>query len=90
MPRGPIPDKPKGRPTVPEVLPRARSHMERTDWIGGALHVSLSDGNLGDDSLEFCARKAHEQGDAEAEEIARLMLQMTGTQRRRIYGGLRG
>lgn len=90
MARGPIPDKPRDRPTVPEVLEQAKAYGaslgEYHAW--GHLHIALEDGNLEDDSILFCAERAVEDGDADGARIAEMLLAMTGTQRRKIYASL--
>jgi hypothetical protein len=90
--RGPIPDKPRDRPTVPEVLEIARAYNtvleQRGSYVWGPLHIALGDGNLEDDSIVFCAERAVEDGDAEGARIAEMLLAMTGTQRRKIYACL--
>lgn len=80
MARGPIPDKPPNRPTVPDVLPLVQRFLAR-EWNGGGLHCALVDGNL--ESAFFA--DAVDDPDPECAEIARKMLAMTSTQRRRIY-----
>lgn len=84
MSRGPIPDKPSDRPTVPEVLPLVRDYYA-DHMTGGILHVVLDDGNLEDGHIKGCIEQAVLEGDARAEAIGRMMLQMTRTQRRRVY-----
>ena len=87
MARGPIPDKPRDRPTVPEVLPIAKTYYDRHS-LGGSLHVVLEDGNLGDGHIEWCREYARTEGDAEGAALASMLLGMTGTQRRCVYRSL--
>lgn len=54
---------------------------------GGWLHIVLDDGNIGDDSVDFCIGEAEKNCDEEAEELARLLRIMSHTQRKRIYMG---
>jgi hypothetical protein len=42
-----IPDKPRDRPTVPQVLPFVRAYYNDYN-VGGSLHIALEDGNLED------------------------------------------
>lgn len=72
------------KPTIPEVIERFRAYhrMHPTTW--GALHIVLSDGNVADSHVESCIRNAQETGDTEGEELARILLRMSQTQRRKL------
>lgn len=86
MSRGPIPDKPKDRPSVPEVAELARAYYEKPgNGCGGSLHIVLDDGNLEDGHIEFCRTYAAERDDADGVRLAELLLQMTPTQRHKVY-----
>jgi hypothetical protein len=88
MSRGPIPDKPQDRPTVPEVLRLVvEFYAKPGNEAGGNLHVVLDDGNLEDQHLEAARKRAWDSQDTDAVVIADLMLDMTRTQRRRVYVG---
>lgn len=78
---------PADRPTVPEVLPIARAYYAKNP-AGGSLHIVLDDGNVGDDSVEFCEKVATEEGDADGVELARLLRRMSKTQRHKLYMAL--
>ena len=83
--RGPVPDKPSTRPTVPEVTVLARAYYAKPgDAAGGNLHVVLDDSNLDDSSISFCLERAHEAGDADGVVLAEKLLALTRTQRRRL------
>jgi hypothetical protein len=79
-----IPDKPANRPTVPQVLPFVRAYYN-DHGAGGSLHIVLDDGNLEDGSVQFCIDSAEERGDAAGAALGRLLLQMTRTQRAKVY-----
>lgn len=75
--------KPNATITVPDVLDRFRAyHAHEPVW--GSLHIVLDDGNIDNASVRFCAKWASEHGDAEGIELAEILLQMSGTQRRKI------
>jgi hypothetical protein len=86
MSRGPIPDFPRDRPTVPEVAPLIDAYLEQHP-VGGNLHIVLEDGNIEIDHILWCRENARERGDDDAVRIATLMTQMTPTQRRKLYRG---
>ena len=81
MSRGPIPDKPRDRPQVPDAMPLVHSIYERHS-AGCCMHIVLDDGNLEDGSIEFCRGIAEHD---DCRRLADMMLQMTMSQRRRIY-----
>jgi hypothetical protein len=86
MARGPIPDFPHDRPTIPDVVPlllKFYKHEENSS--GGPLHIVLDDGNIATHHVTWCAEQARREGNSEGEEIATLMAQMTLTQRRKLY-----
>lgn len=81
MSRGPIPDKPADRPTIPEVVARfAAYYRQNPAW--GSLHVVMDDGNW--NSVEWCRDYAQREGDAEGAALAEILLQMTKTQMRKL------
>jgi hypothetical protein len=85
MSRGPIPDFPRDRPQVPDVVDRfVAYYRENPAW--GSLHVVMDDGNWG--SVDFCKWWAMEQipPDREGWELADILGQMTTTQRRKLAG----
>jgi hypothetical protein len=86
MARGPVPDFPRDRPTVPELVPLLEAfYCQEKNFNGGALHVVLADGNLDVCFVEWCREQALECGDEEAAKIADLMSKMSPTQRRKAY-----
>lgn len=91
MARGPIPDKPRDRPTAPQVLTQVKAYVEKVGsapggpayWNGGNLHVVLADQNEADESIRWCRERAAERDDADAVELADALLSLTRTQRRK-------
>jgi hypothetical protein len=77
-------DKPRDRPTVPDVLPLVRSIYTR-HCAGCCLHILTDDCNVDDDSAAFCLETARERGHAECITAAEMLVQMTTTQRRKVY-----
>jgi hypothetical protein len=53
--------------------------------VGGNLHVVLDDGNIEDDCVKFCRERAVEEGDVDGIELADALLQLSYTQRRKVY-----
>lgn len=71
------------KPTIPEVLPDFLAYYrQHPAW--GALHIVLDDGNVLDRDVEFCIKYAAENGDAEGERLARILLKMSVTQRAKL------
>jgi hypothetical protein len=71
------------KPTVPEVLPLARAIYAR-NHVGCCLHIVLDDENVGDGDVQFCLEQAVKREHKDCEELARKLLSMTRTQRRKI------
>lgn len=85
MSRGPIPDKPADRPTVPDVLELAAAYVRKPgNALGGNLHIFLEDENLDDGDLTFCRDRAAAARDGDGVRLAEALLAMTRTQRRRV------
>lgn len=73
------------KPTVPEVLPRARDYVARPgNEMGGRLHIVLEDGNYEDRHVKFCHDQCVLDGDHEGEFLCDLLLAMSRTQRRKL------
>jgi hypothetical protein len=69
--------------SIPNVVGRFISyHAKDNAW--GSLHIVLSDGNVKNSNVEFCIREAHDKGDVEGEALARILLDMSKTQRCKI------
>lgn len=83
--RGPIPDKPRTRPTVPDVLPLVREYYSRPEnGCGGSLHIVLDDHNLEDHCIAFCREWAAKRSDHDGVRLADLLIQLTRTQRQKL------
>lgn len=83
-------NKPSDRPKVPEVRALAEAYYEKPgNECGGSLHIVLDDGNVEDGCVTFCEQWAHERGDNDGVALARLLIQMTRTQREKVYRTLR-
>lgn len=71
------------KPTIPTVIDRFRTyHAQNPTW--GALHIVLEDGNTHDADVQFCIDLAVQIKDTEGEALARILLTMSQTQRRKI------
>lgn len=71
------------KPTIPEVLDRFRAYRSKNPaW--GSLHVVLYDNNVQDCFVRSTIEHARVNGDAEGEELANILLQMSRTQRLKI------
>jgi len=68
--------------TVPEVLPLAKALIPVS---GCCLHIVLDDGNIDNGSVAFCIEDAVVHGHKDCERLARMMLTMSRTQRRKVY-----
>lgn len=84
-----IPDKPRDRPTVPQVKPLVKRIYDGEcksglGAVGGCLHVELDDGNIRNHFLEAALTSAWRDLCPLCREVVTLMLQMTMTQRRKV------
>lgn len=81
-----IPDRDPNRPKVPEVLVLVSVYYRQPDnGCGGLCHIVLDDGNLDDGSVTYCLERCVAEADKAGAAIMRAMLQMTRSQRRRLY-----
>jgi hypothetical protein len=70
------------KPTIPEVLARfVAYHRDNPTW--GALHSVLADGNVSDGAVASCLYSCI---GLEGEDLCRLLLRMSKTQRRKLPG----
>lgn len=75
--------KPSATITVPEVKERFREYwLDNPVW--GSLHIVLDDFNIHDHHVEHCIETAIERGDIEGEALARILLQMSKSQRLKL------
>lgn len=73
------------KPIIPEVVARfARYNEQPGNGAWGSLHVVLDDGNTQDLHVTGCIEYAHEHDDMEGEELAKLLLRMSRTQRAKL------
>jgi hypothetical protein len=77
-------NKPRDRPTVPQVLPLVNAVYER-HCAGCCLHILTDDCNVEDDHADYCLTQARERDHADCIAAAELLVRMTETQRREIY-----
>jgi hypothetical protein len=71
------------KPNISDVFDRFFDYYkENPEW--GSLHVVLSDGNLEDYFVNGCIEWAQERKDVEGEELARILLLMSKTQRGKL------
>jgi hypothetical protein len=69
--------------TVPEVLDRFKAyHLDHPVWH--SLHIVLEDFNVDNHHVEWCIEYAIKEGDKEGEELAKILLQMSKSQRLKI------
>lgn len=75
-------DPPK-KITIPEVIERFKEyHKQNGAW--GSLHIVLDDHNVEDSSVLFCLDWARENNDTEGAELAKILYQMSKTQRLKL------
>lgn len=76
------------KPTVPEVIPLVRFYcaQEEAEGLGGRLHSFVEDGNCEQADIEWHLEDAKNHCDELAIAICRVLLKMSMTQRRKIYG----
>ena len=70
-------------PNVREYVPRFTAYL-RENCVWGSLHVVLEDGNVGDSSVDYCIESAVAKGDTEGEALARILRDMSRTQRSKL------
>ena len=69
--------------TVPDVIDRFKEYwLDNPAW--GSLHIVLDDFNIDDHHVEHCIQYAVEKGDTEGEALARILLQMSKSQRLKL------
>lgn len=77
-----------GKPTVPEVMPFVwmfRDLDDCSNGVGGSLHIVLQDPNWKDHHVQFCVEYAARKGDRPGEELGKILLRMSQTQRSKLY-----
>ncbi|MDP3963705.1 MAG: hypothetical protein Q8Q39_04375 [bacterium] len=74
------------RLTVPDVAPLVQAYYSKPgNGVGGSLHIVLDDGNIEDSHVRFCRKHAETLNDIDGIRLCDLLLQMTKTQRRKLY-----
>lgn len=77
---------PSPKPTLPDVIPLVRAYYAKPgNSAGGSLHIVLDDGNVSDAHIRFCMDEAQKNGDEDGVILARLLLSLSKTQRRKLY-----
>lgn len=74
------------KPTIPEVMPLVRElYATPQGTCGCCLHIVLDDGNIEDDHVRFCVDWAVKHDHPKCAELARVLLRMSKTQRKKLY-----
>lgn len=73
----------RSKPTVPEVLPLVRA-LYRRHSAGCCLHVVMDDCNVGHAVMASVLASALDVGHGDCVRLARLLAQMSPSQRRRL------
>ena len=74
------------KPTREEVSKLVKDYYAKPDnLVGGNLHVVLDDGNIQDYHIELCLKQAEEERDEDGIILAKALLEMSLTQRKKIY-----
>lgn len=60
-------------------------YQQPDNGAGGSLHIVLDDGNLETSNVQFCLEWARKEHDEDGEALALMLLEMTRTQRGRVY-----
>lgn len=75
------------KPTLPEVDPIiSQLYATPNGGAGCCLHIVVDDGNIDDDDVAFCVQEAERREHPWCEALARVMLRMSKTQRRKVSG----
>ena len=78
-----IPDLPRNRPTVTQVLPHLRA-IYASSPVGCHLHIAVDDGNLRTADLERCVERAMNDDCIACIATGEAMIMMSSTQRRKL------
>jgi hypothetical protein len=77
---------PKAKHRVPDVVKMVHAYYATEgNEAGGYLHIVLDDGNLGDDSINYCRVECEKVGDAAGVLLSDILLEMSKSQRQRLY-----
>lgn len=69
--------------TVPEVHERIRQYLKNMN-SGCGNYGLFFNGNYGIDHIEFCIQRCVDESDTEGEEIGKVLLTMSKTQRKKL------
>jgi len=73
------------KPTIPDIMPLLEAFAEAPgNSMGGCLHIVLEDGNTENEHVQWCVDHAIEKGDELGAAVAKVMLAMSRTQRRKL------
>jgi len=73
------------KPSVRNVLPLVLAYYAKPgNLAGGSLHLVLDDGNVDDDSVQYCLHHARAAGDVDGVALASTLAKMSRSQRRRL------
>ena len=72
-------------PTVPQVFPLLQAVYAR-HCAGCCAHIVTDDGNVEQESAEFCLQRAQERGHPDCLALCEALVLMTPTQRHKLYG----
>ncbi len=74
------------KPTLPEVIPLALDYYAKNgNSACNNLHIVLGDGNIKNHFVESCLQRAQEANDVDGIVLAKLLLRMSRTQRKKLY-----
>lgn len=77
-------DKPRNRPSVPDVFPILREIYGR-HCAGCCCHIVTDDGNYEQEHADWCLQYAREKQHTDCIAALEMLVQMTDTQRRQVY-----
>ncbi len=77
-------DKPRDRPTVPDVLPLVRAIYQR-HCAGCCLHIVTDDDNCEEEWMPFVLETARTREHPDCLAAAEMLAQMTPAQRHEVY-----
>lgn len=66
----------------------ANYYLKPENGAWGSLHIVLDDDNVRDSDVEFCIQRAKDKNDLEGEELGKILLQLSKTQRLRLSGAV--
>lgn len=77
------------KPTVAEIMILVKEYYNKEwNWSWWNLHIVLDDWNIKDGDINFCIERANNVNDIDWAIIAKKLLQMSKTQRLKVYNNL--